>query len=122
MLLLFVRVLRRFQQFFSHITTVSGCDSELNVHFYSAASLKYHALDTWPDTTPSHIILTLGRPVLYPVNLSAKRGAASTIFNDFGMSWPGIEARTSRSPERTLYLLSYRADIIDKCVVSNVRW
>ena len=26
------------QQFFSHITTVSGCDRELNVHFYSAAS------------------------------------------------------------------------------------
>ena len=30
---------------------------ELNAHFYSAASLKYHALDTWHDTTPSHIIL-----------------------------------------------------------------
>ena len=30
----------------------------------SAASLKYHAPDTWHDTTPSHIILTLGRPVL----------------------------------------------------------
>ena len=46
MLLLFVRVLRRFQQFFSHITTVSGCDTELNAHFYSVASLKYHAPDT----------------------------------------------------------------------------
>ena len=45
---------------------------------------------------------------LYPVNLSAKRGAASTIFNDFGMSRPGIEPVTSRSPERTLYQLSYR--------------
>ena len=32
--------------------------------FYSAASLKYHVPDTWYDTTPSHIILTLGRPVL----------------------------------------------------------
>ena len=63
-LLLFVRVLRRFQQFFSHITKVSGCDRELNAHFYSAASLKYHAPDTWHDTTPSQIILTLGRPVL----------------------------------------------------------
>ena len=31
---------------FSHITTVSGCDRELNAHFYSAASLKYHAPDT----------------------------------------------------------------------------
>ena len=34
-------VLRRFQKFFSHITTVSGCDRELNAHVYSAASLKY---------------------------------------------------------------------------------
>ena len=45
---------------------------------------------------------------LYPVSLSAKRGAASTIFYDFGMSQPGIEPVTSRSPERTLYQLSYR--------------
>ena len=43
---------------------MSGCDRELNAHFYSAASLKYHVPDTWHDTTPSHIILTLGRPVL----------------------------------------------------------
>ena len=101
---------KQFQQFFSHITTVSGCDRELNAHFYSAASLKYHVPDTWHDTTPSHIILTLGRPVLalYPVSLSAKRGAASTIFNDFGMSRAGIETVTSRSLERTLYVLSYR--------------
>ena len=35
-----------------------------SAHFYSAASLKYHAPDTWHDTTPSHIILILGRPVL----------------------------------------------------------
>ena len=53
--------LTSFQQFFSHITTVSGCDRELNAHFYSAASLKYHVPDTWHDTTPSHIILKLGR-------------------------------------------------------------
>ena len=80
--LLFIRVLRRFQQFFSHITTVPGCDRELNAQFYIAVSL--------------------GRPVLaLPVNLSAKRGAASTMFNDFGMSRPRIEPRTSRSPERT---------------------
>ena len=45
---------------------------------------------------------------LYPVILSAKREAASTTFNDFGMSQPGIEPVTSRSLERTLYLLSYR--------------
>ena len=43
---------------------MSGCDRELNAHFYSAASLKYHVPDTWHDTIPSHIILTLGRPVL----------------------------------------------------------
>ena len=41
-----IRVKRRFQQFFSHITTMSGCDRELNAHFYSAASLKYHVPDT----------------------------------------------------------------------------
>ena len=41
-----------------------GCDRELNAHFYSAASMKYHVPVTWHDTTPSHIILTLGRPVL----------------------------------------------------------
>ena len=34
---------------------MSGCDSELNAHFYSAALLKYHAPDTWHDTTPNHI-------------------------------------------------------------------
>ena len=43
---------------------VSGCDRELNAHFYCVVSLKYHAPDTWHDTTPSHIILTLPRPVL----------------------------------------------------------
>ena len=39
LLLLFVRVYHRFQQFFSHITAVSGCHRELNAHFYSATSL-----------------------------------------------------------------------------------
>ena len=34
---------------------------------------------------------------LYPISLSAKQGAASTIFNDFGMSRPEIEPVTSRS-------------------------
>ena len=58
-----VRVERHFQQFFSHITMVSGCGRELSAHFYSAASLKYHVPDTWHDTTASHILLTLGRPV-----------------------------------------------------------
>ena len=43
LLLLFIR---RFQQFFSLITTVSGFNRELSAHFYYAASLKYHAPDT----------------------------------------------------------------------------
>ena len=90
------------------MTTVSGCDRELNAHFYSAASLKYHAPDTWHGTTPSHIILTLvEQSELYPVILSAKRGATSTIFNDFGMSLPRLQPVISRSPKRTLYHLSY---------------
>ena len=78
-LLLFVRILRRFQQFFSHITTVSGCDRELNAHFHSAASLKYRTPDTWHDTTPSHIILTLGRPVLAPRKSECQ--ARSSLFH-----------------------------------------
>ena len=49
---------------FQDIMTVSGCGRELNAHFYSAATLKYHVPDTWHDTTPGHIILTLDRPVL----------------------------------------------------------
>ena len=42
----FIRVSYRFQQSFSHIATVSGCCRELIAHFSSAASLKYHTLDT----------------------------------------------------------------------------
>ena len=101
---------RRFQHYFSHITRVSGCDRELSAHFYSAASLKRLAPDTWHETTPSHIIVTLGRPVLalYPVSLSTKRGAASTIFKDFDVSRPGLEPATGPSPKRTLFQLSYR--------------
>ena len=64
--------------------------------------------DTWHDTTPSHIILTLGGPV-QALSLSAKRGAASTILNDFGMSQPRIEPVTSRSLEQTLYRPSSRS-------------
>ena len=33
---------------FSHIMMMSDCDRELNAHFYSDASLKYHALDMIP--------------------------------------------------------------------------
>ena len=120
LMLLFVRV-AMLSTIFSHITTVSGSARELNAHFYSAASLKYHAQDTWHDTTPSHIILTLGRPVLaLPVSLSAKRGAASTIFNDFGMLQPRIEHMTFRSPKRewTLYQLCYQARLV--CIETSV--
>ena len=48
----------------SHTTTVSGCYRKLNAHFYGAAWQKYYAPDIWHDTTLSHIILTLSRPVL----------------------------------------------------------
>ena len=41
---MYILVYRRFQQFFSHITTVSGCDSECNAHFNIAVSLKYCCL------------------------------------------------------------------------------
>ena len=88
--------------------TVSGCAKELSAHVYSAASLKYHVPDTRHDTTPSHIILTQ--------SLSTKRRDAN-IFNDFGMSRPGIEPVTSCSPERTLYRLSYRG----RCVLYRKR-
>ena len=57
------RFQRRFQQSFSYIATVSGCDRQLNAHFKSAASLTYHTSDTWRDIPPSHNILTLDRPV-----------------------------------------------------------
>ena len=78
---------------------VSGRDRELNADFYNAASLKYHAPDTWHNTTPRHIILPLGRSVLaLPMSQSAKRGGASTIFYDCGMSRPEIEPTTFRSP------------------------
>ena len=104
-LLLFVcSGLTSFSTIFSHITTVSGCDRELSAHFHCAGSLKYHDLDTWHDTTPGHIILTLPRPVLaLPRKSSATRGAVSTSLKDFCISRPGIEPVTSSSPKRTLY-------------------
>ena len=45
---------------------MSGCGRELNAHFLSAASLKYHDPDTWCDIPRSHIVLTPGWPVLIP--------------------------------------------------------
>ena len=80
-----------------HITTVFGCDRELNAHFYSAASLWYQIPNTLPDTISSHIILTPERPVLaLPRKSECQAGrATSIIVNDFGMSRPGIEPGTS---------------------------
>ena len=107
LLLLFVWVYNLRQQFFGHITTVSDCDRELNVHFYSATSLKCHGPDTWHYITPSYIILTLGRLVLALARKSeCQGGAACNILNDFGLSRPGNETMTSRSPERCSILLA----------------
>ena len=36
-----------FNNFSAIVMMVSGCDRELNACFYSAASLKYHARDTY---------------------------------------------------------------------------
>ena len=77
-----------------------------------------------PDTTPSHIIRIPERPVLaLPENPSAKRGATSTIVNDFGMLRPGIEPSISRS-ERTLrsslMLTMLSFDLCLFCMISFV--
>ena len=50
-----------FQSYHDSVWLRQGAQSSL---LYSAASLEYHASDTWHDTTPSHIILKLGQPVL----------------------------------------------------------
>ena len=57
---------------------MSGCDRELNAHFYSATSLKYHVPDmiSHPVTLSWHWV---DQSQLYSVSLSAKRGAASVI-------------------------------------------
>ena len=67
---------------------------------FKVLSVKYHApdTDTLHYTTPSYIILTLGRPVL----ALPKQGAAITILTT-GMSQTGIEHVTSSSTEWTLY-------------------
>ena len=54
--------------------------------FYSAAVLKYHVPDNWHDTTPSYIILTLGRPVLALPRKSECQARSSLYhFLDFGI-------------------------------------
>ena len=81
LLLLFVRVKRRFQQYFSHITTVSGYDRALNAHW----SIMPQTFDLIPHpvTLSWHCF---DQSKLFPVSLSAKRGAACTIFKGFGMN------------------------------------
>ena len=88
----FIWALHCFQHSFSHITKVSGCRRELN-----AASLKYHTPDTWHDIPPSHIILTLGRPVLTPVFpfFNAECQAKEQLVQ-FLKSLLGIELTTSQ--------------------------
>ena len=70
---------------------------------------------------PGHIILinilTLGRPVLALPDI--KVGAASTIFNNFGILRPGIEPETSHLPERTLCRQSYLGQLMSS--VSSVQ-
>ena len=78
-------------------------------HFYSAASLKYHAPDTWHDATPSHIILTLGLPVLalpFKTWVPSEERLVPLLTT---LVWRGPESKpvTSHSLEQTLYLLSY---------------
>ena len=73
----------------SHITTVSGCYRKLNAYFYGAAWQKYHAPDTWHDTTPSHIILTLGWPVLaLPRTIPRSSSLLDETLNRFPSPWP----------------------------------
>ena len=42
--------LKSFSTVFQTMTTVSGCDRELNAYFISAASLKYHTMVPQPVT------------------------------------------------------------------------
>ena len=59
----------------------------------------------------------------YPVSLSARRSAASTIVYDFDMSRPGSELLTSHSPKQTLYRATgagkryYTQGIIDENIL-----
>ena len=81
MLLLFVR----FQQFFNHNTTVSGWDRELNAHFFSAASLKYHYM--------THTLYLYSCP--QEVKEAAYKGLVRPVL-DYGSSvWdpPGVVLR-----------------------------
>ena len=63
--------------------------------FYSTTSSKYHAPDTWHDTIPSHIILTMGRPVLaLPHKSECQARKFSAIFLVYrtpgSNTWPPI--------------------------------
>ena len=69
---------------------------------FSVISRRHQTLDMI-----QHLITWSGHWVdqyyLYPVSLSARRSAASTIFYDFDMSRPASELVTSHSPKQTLY-------------------
>ena len=59
----------------------------------------------------------------YPVSLSARRSASSTIFYDFVMSRPRSELVTSHSPKQALYRATgagkryYTQGIIDENIL-----
>ena len=91
------------------MTTVSGCERELNAHFYSAASLKYHAMIPHPVTLSWHRV---DQSQLCPVSLRAKQGAASTILTTLVCRGPGVEPMSSRSSRWTFYQLSYRGPVL----------
>ena len=104
-----VRVKR--QRSFSQ--TVSGCERALNAQFYSAVSLWFHVPDTLLDITPSHIILTLVRPVLALSRQSeCQAETTSTIVNDLGMPRPRIEPGTSRSRSGHSAYCATEADVL----------
>ena len=102
LLLMFVRVYVAFNNFsvISQWCLATG-----------SSMLTFIVLSHWiimpqtPDMIQHPVTLSwhwVSQSLLYSISLSAKRGAASTIFNDFGMSQPGIEPVTSHSPEWTL--------------------
>ena len=126
---LFIHVVSRFQQLFSHITTVSSCDRK-QCSLFSTASLKYRSPDTWYDTTSSHVILILRRPVLALPHKSEYQ--ASTILitlvyygpgsnpwppiprSRHSTNWPSDAGETGRrlSSWALLHLTSWKLEVI----------
>ena len=74
------------------------------------------AVGTWQEhPTQSHYKLTPGRPaIVRSTHLSmpsVSKGAATSNFNDFGVSRPGIEPTTSRSRSRRSTYWAKRAEL-----------